>query len=100
MEARDLYAMEHYYVWNEGRRTESPEAQQSPLAVAVLSGSDWYIRTESSEELYDMASDPEQRTDLSSSSERAATLRSVAEVRASFIDATARVELIISDLGN
>jgi arylsulfatase A-like enzyme len=62
--ARPLFAMEHYFLWEDGRRTNAPAARTDALQVAVVRGPRWYIRDGEREELYDMAADPRQRVDL------------------------------------
>ncbi len=76
-----LYAMEHYHLWYEGVRKNSPEVQPSPLSVAVIQGRNWYIRAPFSEELYDMEADPEQDANLSADERRVAGLRELSAAR-------------------
>jgi arylsulfatase A-like enzyme len=57
---RALYAMEHYYSWQDGARREAETVQPSPLAVAVVEGDRWYVHDPGSEALYDMTADPRQ----------------------------------------
>lgn len=76
-----LYAMEHYHLWYEGVRKNSPGVQPSPLSVAVIQGRDWYIRAAFSEELYDMKTDPEQDANLSADEQRVAGLRELSAAR-------------------
>jgi len=61
---RPLYAVEHAFWWEDGRRHETESARSEPLALAVMDGDRWYIRGRGGEELYDMAADPGQRRDL------------------------------------
>jgi len=61
---RPLYAMEHAFWWEDGRRHEPQSARSEPLSLAVMDGTHWYIRDARDEELYDMAADPGQRRDL------------------------------------
>lgn len=61
---RSLFAMEHYFSWERGRRSDAKEIHVDPLQVAVIRGSQWYIRDGERDELYDTAADPQQRIDL------------------------------------
>jgi arylsulfatase A-like enzyme len=64
---RVLYAMEHYFWWEEGKRIGAEEVRKQELFVAVIKDADYYIRGQLGEELYDMEDDPKQRrsrTDL------------------------------------
>jgi len=61
---RPLFALEHAFLWTAGGRIEAPEVQAHPLAVTVIRGPDWYIRSATGEGLYDMARDPRQRDNL------------------------------------
>jgi len=79
---RAMFAMDHRFFWQDGRRHAIKESQAMPLQVAVIDGDGWYIRgREGHEELYDLATDPRQTTDLSASSVLLPALRSLAERR-------------------
>ena len=85
---RPMFAMEHRFFWQDGRRRAIKEIQATPLQVAVIDGNGWYIRGRDSgaeawghEELYDVFTDPQQTSDISATSELLPGLRSLAERR-------------------
>jgi arylsulfatase A-like enzyme len=61
---RTLVAMDHAWLWKDGRRELAPEIQPLPLSIALIRGDRWYLHTDSHDELYDLASDPHQARDL------------------------------------
>ncbi len=64
---RRLFAMEHEFRWDGGRRDRLPEPPDAPLGMAVIQGDDWYIQAGDEVELYDMSSDPRQDRNLAAS---------------------------------
>ena len=85
---RPIYAMEHRFFWQDGRRRAIKQIQTTPLQVAVIDGNGWYIRGRDSgteawghEELYDVFTDPEQTVELSTTSMLLPDLRSLVERR-------------------
>jgi arylsulfatase A-like enzyme len=49
---RLVAAEEHYYLWRDGHRHSARDVQERPLAVSVLQGPWWYLRTRRSEEVF------------------------------------------------
>lgn len=64
--ARPLLAMEHFYVWQGGRRLETFAVSDVPLASAWIDGNRWRIDAASGSEEYDTLGDPEQLRPLPS----------------------------------
>jgi arylsulfatase A-like enzyme len=62
--ARALYAMEHTWWWENGRRQVLLTPSDVPLAIAVVEGNRWYIRDRAGEALYATEGDPRQEHDL------------------------------------
>jgi len=65
-ESRPVYAMEHYFAWQKGRRSlPGKTISQLPVSSAVIDDEGWYIRHGNGrEELFDARADYEQRTNL------------------------------------
>jgi arylsulfatase A-like enzyme len=91
--ARPALAMEHSFLWEDGRRVEVSRVESDPLSLAVIHGDDWYIRgAAAEEELYDVGRDAEQVRNLAPGSSRLGTLRSLAARRS-----TRRGSLMLAD---
>ena len=58
--SRSVFAMEHHFRWERGRRVAERESRAEPLETAVIDGNQWLIAGESGAELYDMAADADQ----------------------------------------
>lgn len=61
---RPLFASEYQHYWRDGDRFIFTDVPQEPVALAVIQNMDWYIRSRSGEELYDMRSDSMQAHNL------------------------------------
>ncbi|MBI3932735.1 MAG: sulfatase [Acidobacteria bacterium] len=61
---RPLFAMEHSFFWSPAGRYESRPPRETPLALAVVTGERWFIRSQEGEELYDTLADSTQRVPL------------------------------------
>lgn len=59
-ESRSVFAMEHHFRWERGRRVAERESRTEPLETAVIDESHWLIAGEAGTELYDMAADADQ----------------------------------------
>jgi arylsulfatase A-like enzyme len=94
-EERALFAMEHYFLWEGGRRANARALQADPLQVAVIRGDRWYIRGGAHEELYDVRADPRQRVDLAPHVPEKAELEALARSRGRI--AAARTPLGVPD---
>ena len=81
LEPRPLYAMEHYFTWEDGRRIPSEEVHSLPLELAVIQDGRWLIQSPEGEELYDMGADPRQEENLAESAPDLDALRAVLEAR-------------------
>lgn len=84
--ARPLFASEFYYSWWQGARIDANEIRPRPHATAFIDGDRWLLRTGDREELYDLRTDPQQRTNL------VATTPDVAAIRAAAARDDLRVE--------
>lgn len=82
--SRAIYAMEHYYWWEAGRRFDLPEATEEPLSMAVIRGNGWFQRQRSGVRLYDMAKDPLQKRNLAAESPLVSEFNRLAEARESY----------------
>ena len=87
-QTRPLFAMDHRFYWQAGRRRALKGIQTVPLQIAVIEDDDWCIlgREAGAEawthaELYDVSADPGQAHDLGATSERLALLRDLVESR-------------------
>jgi arylsulfatase A-like enzyme len=78
---RTLFAMDHSFWWEQGKRFETEEAGAQPISLAVIRSGDWYIRGPASEELYQTVADPRQRHDLVAASPALPVLRDLAASR-------------------
>jgi arylsulfatase A-like enzyme len=88
--ARTLYAIEHAYWWDHGRRRLLDAPTKQVLSAAAVRGEHWGIRGEGSpagvaafedgeDEIYDMRSDRDQRDRLTDSAEIEAFERSIGD---------------------
>jgi len=77
-EDRPLFAMEHHYVWRDGKREAIDPPPETPLLRAVIDGDLCYLATQSGEALYDTASDPRHARDLAPLDPRTDRLRRTA----------------------
>jgi hypothetical protein len=59
-----VFATEYHYLWMQGRRVSSEDVLDSPLAVGVMTGPWWYLKTIDGDELYHTGRDPDQRRNL------------------------------------
>ena len=80
---RSLFAMEHYYGWENGERWSTAEILPRPLTIAVLRDGRWFIAGIDGEEVYEAEGDPDQSRNLAGASEEAdlERLRSIARTR-------------------
>ena len=76
---RSLFAFEHYESWVFDTRIRSERISPRPLAIAVVAGDRWYLRSGKREWIYDVASDPHQEHDLSGTAPDLAALRAQGE---------------------
>lgn len=90
---RTRFAMEHYFSWEGGRRSDAQTPQADPLQVAVIRGSRWLIRERGREELYDTEADPRQRLDLGPQAPERAELEGLAQSRGRVAPGRAPLEL-------
>ena len=70
----------------QGARIDPNEIQARPHATALIDGDRWFLRTGDREELYDLRTDPQQRTNL------VATTPDIAVIRAAAARDDVRVE--------
>ena len=78
--ARPLLAMEHYFLWVDGRREMTPEVRPLPRELAVIDGRGCFITSERGDELYAL-DDLEQRNNLLTGAEQAARYRALLGAR-------------------
>lgn len=76
-----LFAVEHHSTWWGDARTKVASLRARPLAVAVIDGDRWYVRSGDREEVYDVAADPRQERDLGAEAPGADALRALAARR-------------------
>lgn len=78
---RTLFAMEHVYRWEDGKRIDFRSPDERPASIAVIHRNLYYIREGDREELYDMNADPKQERDLARSSLDLAPFRNAVKTR-------------------
>jgi arylsulfatase A-like enzyme len=76
-----LFAVEHHSSWWGDTRTKAASLRSRPLAVAVIEGDRWYLRSPRGEEVYDLESDPRQERDQSAERSDLDALRALAARR-------------------
>ena len=81
---RTLFAMEHAYRWQDGKRIGFRAADERATSVAVIHRNLYYIREGDREELYDIKADPEQERDLARGSLDLTPFRDAAKKRDGF----------------
>jgi len=79
--ARSLYAQEFYFSWWHATSIHSAAIRAHPLALAVIEGDRWYLRSTDTEQVYDVATDPHQEHDLGAGSGDLPGLRARAVTR-------------------
>jgi arylsulfatase A-like enzyme len=79
---RSLYAMEHHFYWADGERESLSQVDAEPLVLAVMRGPWWFVQhREESASLYEMSSDPQQRSPLPGTHEMRAAIEALADER-------------------
>jgi len=61
---RTLLASEFYYLWSDGQRRSTAHFRNEPISLAAITPQYWYIETPDGQELYDVHTDPMQRTNM------------------------------------